>query len=254
MSETPDARAVILAGGLGTRVRHLLSGVPKPMAPVAGRPFLDWIVDWIHQSCGVGNFLVSTGYLGEAVERHYRTPRTRGLEIRCFRESDPMGTAGGFLNCVKSDRQPHPSNWLVANGDSLAVADLSDLLAALDDPTVAGAILGVRVKDASRYGKIEATAAGRLAGFREKSPGSGLINAGIYAFRHDIIESFPSKIPLSFEVDVFSQLLNRYKIAVVQCSGPFLDIGTEESLREAEAFIRSNFSDPSAASDQGLKL
>lgn len=254
MSETPDARAVILAGGLGTRVRHLLKGIPKPMAPVADRPFIDWIVDWIQRSSGVNNFLLSTGYLGETIERHYRAPRTKGLEIRCFRESAPLGTAGGFLNCVSSDRQPRPSTWLVANGDSMVVADLKELLAALDDRAAAGAILGVQVENASRYGKIQSTISGRLTGFREKSSGPGLINAGIYAFRHNTIESFPSKVPLSFESDVFPHLLDRHQIAVIESEGPFLDIGTEASLREADSFIRSHFFDRSARSEQNSKL
>lgn len=237
---SPSIRAVVLAGGLGTRVRHLLPDLPKPLAPVAGRPFVDWLLEHLRQSAGATDFVFSTGHLAEKVREHFEQAAPAGLTVRCCAESRPLGTAGGFLHCVHSDPRPPPDLWIVANGDSLVFADFRPLLAAFIDPAVGASILAVRMADASRYGTVDRDAHGGLVGFREKTPGAGLINAGVYVFRHALTEEFSSRRPLSFEQDVFPALLSRHRIAVVETRAPFLDIGTEASFRAAEAFIRAN--------------
>jgi NDP-sugar pyrophosphorylase family protein len=231
-------RAVILAGGLGLRIRHRLAGVPKPMAPVAGRPFVEWVVRWIHQAGEVDEFVLSTGYLAEVVKAHFDSFTHPRIRVRCCAEPRPLGTAGAFLHCVTSDARPAPAAWLVANGDSLVLADLRPLWRALDDASCNGALLAVRVPDASRFGTVETAADGTLAGFREKRPGRGLVNAGIYVYRHQLLRDFPPTLPLSFETEVFPALVPHQRIAVVETCAPFLDIGTEETLGEAEAFLR----------------
>ena len=127
------------------------------------------------------------------------------------------------------------------NGDSLAPAPLDKMFASLDEPEMAGAILGVRVADASRFGTILQNAAGDLTGFNEKKPGVGVINAGVYLFRASTIDSFPDKTPLSFETEVFPALVaGRVRLKVCVTGAPFLDIGTPESLPLAEVFIWRN--------------
>src|SRR5207253_671460 len=124
---------------------------------------------------------------------------------------------------------------------SLAVASLDNLFGSLNDPKTGGAILGVQVSDASRFGTITRDPAGDAAGFAEKKPGAGLINAGIYLFRAETVSHFPPKTPLSFETEVFPALLGagiRLKVCVTDA--PFLDIGTPDSLPQAENFIRQN--------------
>ena len=231
--------AVVLAGGFGTRVKHLLGNLPKPMASVNGRPFLEWVVRYLAAQ-KIRRVILSTGHLAEVVAKHFQSQPVKNVRVICVPETKPLGTAGGFLNAIAGMAEK-PAAWLVLNGDSLAPAPLEQMLQSLDDPEIAGAILGVRVADASRFGTILQNANGDLAGFNEKKPGAGVINAGIYLFRASTIWLFSDKTPLSFETEVFPALIAgniRPKVCVTDA--PFLDIGTPESLPLAGEFIRRN--------------
>jgi len=230
---------VVLAGGFGTRVKHLLGDLPKPMAPVNGRPFLEWVVRYLAAQ-KIRRVILSTGHRAEAVAGHFDSQPVKGVRLSCVPETEPLGTAGGFLNAIRGQTQ-EPAAWLVLNGDSLAVAPLDGMFQSLDRPEVEGAILGVRVPDASRFGTVLSDAGGNLTGFNEKKPGAGTINAGIYLFRPPALRRFPDKSPLSFEADVFPALIaGRVRLKVCVTDAPFLDIGTPESLPQAGDFIRRN--------------
>lgn len=233
----PAVRAVILAGGFGTRIRHVLPDRPKPMALVAGRPFVEWILRYLHEG-GVKDFVLSSGYRAEVIADYFAAHPLAGTRIVCVPEGMPLGTAGGFINCTATDAPP--DIWFVTNGDSLVFSPPRVLLDALRDPGVDAAVLGLPMEDASRYGTLRVDNQGVLRGFCEKQPGAGLINAGVYVFRHQLLAEFPSVRPLSFEADVFPGLLQKHRIAVVASASPFLDIGTESSLSEADSFIRRN--------------
>jgi D-glycero-alpha-D-manno-heptose 1-phosphate guanylyltransferase len=240
MSIKPDQlRAVVLAGGFGTRVRHLLPGVPKPMAPVAEKPFLEWVVRYLAAQ-GVRKIVISTGYLSGVVSRHFEQNPVPGVEIRCVVEDSPHGTGGGFLHAARAAGGSPPA-WLVLNGDSLVFADLASVTAAFDDPGAAGVIVGRSVPDASRYGTLATGPGGELLRFEEKRPGRAVINSGIYLLRHSLLAEFPDRMPLSFEQDVFPGWLARgMRIQTVVTDAPFLDIGTPETLPQAGQFIRDN--------------
>jgi D-glycero-alpha-D-manno-heptose 1-phosphate guanylyltransferase len=230
--------AVVLAGGFGTRIKHLLGDLPKPMAQVNGRPFVEWIVRYLAAQ-KIRNVILSTGYLAETVEKHFQSQPVKNVRVTCVPETKPLGTAGGFLNAIRDAKNSEA--FLVLNGDSLAPAPLKNFFQSLDDDKIEGAILGVRVPDASRFGTISQNEHGELAGFNEKKSGAGIINAGIYLFRADVVEDFPEKIPLSFETDVFPSLTaSGVRLKVCVTDAPFLDIGTPESLPLAENFIREN--------------
>ena len=231
--------AVILAGGFGTRIKHLLGDLPKPMAPVNGKPFVEWVVRYLAAQ-GIRNVILSTGHLAETVEKHFAPPPVKNVRVTCVPETTPLGTAGGFLNAAHSTKE-NPAAWLVLNGDSLVVAPLAVLFSSLDEPQVEGGILGVPMADASRFGTLSQNAAGDLNGFNEKKSGAGNINAGVYLFRDSALKKFPTKLPLSFEIDVFPALINRgVRLKTVLSAAPFIDIGTPESLPQAESFIRKN--------------
>ena len=240
MNVSPDpVTAVVLAGGLGTRIQHLLPNLPKPMAPVNGRPFLEWMVRYLAGQ-GIRRVILSTGHLGESIERHFQTQPVKGVSVRCVPETKPLGTAGGFLNAVR-DSAENPPAWLILNGDSLALAPLDGMLRSLTETGIDGALLGVPMPDASRYGTIEQSAAGELVAFREKRPGAGTINAGVYLVRASTLRFFPDRTPLSFEKEVFPELTTRrVRLKVCVTQAPFLDIGTPESLPLAEAFVREH--------------
>jgi D-glycero-alpha-D-manno-heptose 1-phosphate guanylyltransferase len=227
-----------LAGGAGTRIRHLLPGLPKPLAPVAGQPFLHWVLKYL-ASQGIGSVVISTGYLGDRIEAFVEGTGRTG--VQCRREPSPLGTAGGFLFAADQSGL-QPDAWLVCNGDSLVLANLTPMIRTLDGPDANAAILGVRVDDAARYGTLGLDPSGRwLARFAEKRPGAGLINAGVYLLRGECLNDVQRNRPLSFEFDVFPDFLRRgARISVVAAEAPFLDIGTEGSLRRADQFIRSH--------------
>jgi D-glycero-alpha-D-manno-heptose 1-phosphate guanylyltransferase len=231
--------AVVLAGGFGTRIKHLLGDLPKPMAPVNGRPFVEWVVRYLAKQ-GVRNVILSTGHLAETVEKYFAPQPVENVCVRCVPETTPLGTAGGFLNAA-SAAQEKPAAWLVLNGDSLVVTPLTDLFTSLNQLENDGAILGVPMADASRFGTISQNADGDLTGFNEKKPGAGNINAGVYLFRNSTLKKFPAKTPVSFEVDVFPALIQGgARLKTVLSDAPFLDIGTPESLPQAEGFIHNN--------------
>jgi D-glycero-alpha-D-manno-heptose 1-phosphate guanylyltransferase len=235
-----EVTAVILAGGRGTRLRHLFPELPKPMIPVCGRPFVEWVVRFLKQQ-GIRRVLISTGHLGEIMEAHFAVQPVEDVSVTCVREREALGTGGGFLNAVEASREK-PSAWLVLNGDSLVAADLASAVTELNRPETQGVILGVSMSDASRYGRVTFDDSRRLLRFVEKQPGAGVINAGIYCFKPSVLSRFPSRRPLSFENDVFPQLLaDRIHLSVSVTDAPFLDIGTPESLALAESFIAQNF-------------
>jgi NDP-sugar pyrophosphorylase family protein len=235
-----DVTAVVLAGGYGTRIKHLLPGIPKPMAPVAGKPFVEWVVRYL-KTQGIKKVILSTGYLAEVVEKHFQNQPVEDVEIICCQETKPLGTGGGFLNAVQQTGHSSPA-WLVINGDSLVFTHLNSLTTYLLDHRVGGVILGLSVKDTTRYGSLMCNQAGDLVKFAEKHPGTGIINAGVYLFRNSLLKEFPQDLPLSFENEIFPALLAKnICLKVYITDAPFLDIGTPESLPQAEKFILNNY-------------
>lgn len=231
--------AVVLAGGLGTRLRQTLPGLPKVLAPVAGRPFLEWLLRFLRGQ-GMDRIVLSTGHLAEMVEGVVAALQLPGLALACVRETAPLGTAGGFVNAFRVS-DGGDTCTLACNGDSLVLTDLHTLLGALDDPTTDAAILAVHMDDAARFGTVRMDSENTLHGFNEKQPGAGLVNAGLYLFRSSAIAGFPQRMPSSFEYDVFPTLIaGGARIAVIACDAPFLDIGTAASLAQADAFIGAN--------------
>jgi len=231
--------AVILAGGFGTRLRSVVREVPKPMAPVAGRPFVEWVVRYLAAQ-GVSRVVLSTGYLAGVIEDHFDGLRLPGIEeVRCVPETDPLGTAGGFLQAAHGALDWSPDVWICLNGDSLALAPLGGMVRSAAEGTPS--VLALRMHDAARYGSLEISESGRLRGFHEKRPGPAWINAGAYAIPGARLAGFPMKRPLSWETDVFPGWIDAGDGVVAErVEGPFLDIGLPESYSEAEGFVRSN--------------
>jgi D-glycero-alpha-D-manno-heptose 1-phosphate guanylyltransferase len=231
--------AVILAGGLGSRLRRVLPDLPKALAPVAGRPFLEWILRFLRLQ-GVERVVLSTGHLGDHVEQFARRLRLDDLEIYCVREPAPLGTAGALLYAL-AKRARVEGDVLVCNGDSLALGSLSPLVRTLHEPATAAAVLGVPVADAAHYGTLDTGANGVLQGFSEKRSGTGMVNAGVYVLRRATFDRFPTATPLSLEHDVFPSLVREgVRIKVVPCECPFLDIGRESTLPLADSFVEKH--------------
>ena len=240
MSVSPDqVTAVVLAGGFGTRIRSVLGDLPKPMAPVQGRPFVEWVLRYLAKQ-GIRRAVLSTGYRAEVIASHFSNQPVPSMDVRCIPETSPLGTAGGFLNAIRHADHA-PGGWLVVNGDSLALASLAELFNVLNQPGCGGGLLGLQVPDASRYGTLSRDERGHLESFQEKRPGRGVINAGVYLFPPSTIPLFPDCVPLSFETEVFPRLLQKgIRLEVCVTGAPFLDIGIPEALAEAEHFVANN--------------
>jgi NDP-sugar pyrophosphorylase family protein len=235
-----DLSVILLAGGFGTRLRSLHPGVPKPMIPIAGKPFLEWVLRyWKGQ--GIGHAVISLGHLAAVGEQYVAERPDDGLRIDTAVETDPLGTGGAVRYAAEAAAAHLSDPFFVANGDSLVAARMEEALL-WTRRGADGVVLGVSVPDAARYGTLIVGADNRLIRFGEKQPGAGIINAGVYLFRRHVLDMFPRQTPLSMELDVFPALLaGGADLRVAVCEAPFLDIGTPDSLNQAEPFLQANF-------------
>jgi len=230
---------VILAGGYGTRIKSLYPDIPKILIPIAGRPFIEWLLEYFI-SQGLKRFIFCLGHLAEVFEKYLEKHPHPRLDILTVREDAPLGTGGALLLACKSFDAGSP--FVVSNGDSLVLADLSKAFELMKDPKIDGALLGVHAEDASRYGTLHVSPQGDLLSFIEKRAGSGTVNAGVYFFKSHLLNDFPERVPLSIEADIFPRLLNNgARISVCHSEGSFIDIGTPDALQSAQSFINRCF-------------
>lgn len=224
-----DLSAVILAGGLGTRLRSVVNDRPKVMAPIGGRPFVTVILDQLNEA-GVGDVLLCVGYMGTYIESELGS-RYRDLSLRYSYEDRPLGTGGALRNAldlIGSD------SALVLNGDSYCQCSFGALRAFHKERRAVGTLLVTRVGDVSRYGSIRLDEQGRIQAFEEKrdSAGPGWINAGVYVLEKGIIASIGTGACVSLERDLFPSLVGTGFYGFRQ-EGSFLDIGTPEDFARA---------------------
>ncbi|MGI8526695.1 MAG: sugar phosphate nucleotidyltransferase [Pseudolabrys sp.] len=234
-----EVTAIVLTGGKGTRLAGLYPGLPKPMVPVCGKPFLHWVTAWLVRQ-RLRDIVYSTGHLAGQVETWAnKADFGAGVRLRCRRETAALGTGGAIANCLDLGSDP----ILALNGDSLVLASLASLAARLDDPSIDGVIQGVVAEDAARYGTLELGGDGLLSRFLEKRPGRGVVNAGLYLMRRRLFPANVTPGPSSMETNLLpAALACGARIAVeVTAQAPFLDIGTPDSVVLAEAFITRHF-------------
>jgi D-glycero-alpha-D-manno-heptose 1-phosphate guanylyltransferase len=227
--------AVILCGGLGTRLSGVLGYCPKVLANVAGRPFLSHLLDQLVEG-GWKDVILATGHLGSQVSEMFRD-HYRGMGLHYSRETSPLGTAGA----LRLAAQTH-SAVLVLNGDSYCNVDLARVVREHFDSRATNSIVGVRVDDVRRFGALEVDSDNMITAFGEKAqidsdtPVPGLINAGIYVISCELIASIPPDRQVSLEHDVFPKWTNK-GLRVTLGQGTFIDIGTPASLVQAQTFF-----------------
>jgi len=209
------------------------------MVEVRGRPFLEWLLLRLAQRDGIRRVILATGHLGEIIEQHFGPQPWCGVHISFSHESKPLGT-GGALRLAASHAQS--ANLLVLNGDTYCDYD-STRLFELHLANMAAATLWLStVTDSTRFGNVAVDVDGRITGFREKTPTQGrqLASAGAYLMRRDVIATIQPDRAVSLELEVFPSLVRRGLYGVVG-SGPFVDIGTPESLKSASGALESEF-------------
>lgn len=223
--------AIVLVGGLGSRLRALVSDVPKPLAPVAGRPFVAWMLDEL-AACGTRRAILATGYMAERVETIIGRS-WNGMDVDYSVEERPLGTGGAVR---KAATLLYGDGVHVINGDTF----LRYLPDALEDSTRrAGTAFGIalaHVSDVSRYGAVEVRD-GEVVAFREKGlHGPGMINAGCYFLSDEALRSLPAAECFSLESDVLAPRAG-HGIAVLERTADFIDIGVPEDYLRAQALF-----------------
>lgn len=229
----PPEEAVILAGGLGTRLRSVVDDRPKPMAPVGGRPFLSWLLE-AAAAQGVRRVVLSVGYRREAIQDYFGH-RHGGVEIAYAVEDEPLGTGGALRLAL--DRV-EGAETLVLNGDTYQEIDFAELAACRARAPDAALAVALRiVPDAVRYGRA-VVENGRLRAFRAAGqPGPGLVNAGVYLVPRDLFDGVALPARFSFEGDFLEPGIERLAPAVYLAEGMFIDIGIPSAFREAQTLI-----------------
>jgi len=225
--------AIVLAGGLGTRLAARLNNVPKPMAPVAGRPFLEILLSQLRRA-GCARVVLSVGHLHEAIENHFGA-EFRGMRVDYAIESAPLGTGGAIRAALALAGE---DSVLVLNGDTFLDADYAAMLHFHEQEATPLTIAVTRCANLARYGGvvIHGTSEGlRVSGFQEKGrTGAGWINAGAYSLRKDL--RWPENLPekYSFETDFLAAHIDSLDAAAFPVTGFFLDIGVPEDLDRAQ--------------------
>ncbi len=228
-----DVPAMILAGGLGTRLARVLPETPKVLAPVAGRPFLAYLLDSLAEA-GIREAILCTGYRAESVEREFGT-KYRDMWLRYSYEAQPLGTGGALRQALE---MTSVETVLAINGDSFIACDFPAFLAWHRANAFAASLVLAQVADCSRFGSVDTDSHGVIRSFAEKSGRTepGWINAGVYLLSRSLLASLPLGQMLSIERDVFPAWLS-VRLGGYRSSGAFLDIGTPESFAEAETFL-----------------
>lgn len=226
--------AILLAGGLGKRLRAEVPDLPKPMAPVKNRPFLEWQMDyWLAQ--GVGRFVLSIGYLADKIRSHFGD-RYRDAEVAYSIETTPLGTGGGLLAAARVVRG---GEVVVANGDTFFEVGLSGLRAFHERAEADITIALKEVPENSRYSGVALDERGRISAFHAERGGTTrLVNGGVYLARKAALLEDWDGSPVSLEDHLFPKWLGQGKrIFGLTCPGRFLDIGVPEDYRRADALF-----------------
>jgi len=234
-NDISNLTAVILAGGLGTRLRPLIKDRQKVMAEVAEKPFLEHILSRLN-SQGITKAVLATGYMAEQVYDYFGD-KFGDIDLKYSEEQLLLGTGGALrfaLPLVDSDP------FIVLNGDSFCDADLQDFYIAHCNKEAQASMLLVEVEDTRRYGRVDFSGNTQIVKFEEKgvTQGKGWINAGIYLLSKTIIEELPKGRNVSLEKDVFTSLVGKDFYAHCGKTTKFIDIGIPESIEAANSMMK----------------
>ncbi|WP_434362075.1 sugar phosphate nucleotidyltransferase [Parasalinivibrio latis] len=232
--------AVILCGGLGSRLGSLARDVPKSMLEIGERPFLTYLLDRLSE-CGVTEVTLAVSHLRhiiiDFIGSHYRD-----MNIHYSVETEPLGTGGAIRQAVGQILERDGArNVLVLNGDTWAGVDFANLVKHTQLNPVGLGMAVMWLNDTGRYGRVQLDEDGRRAiAFQEKQASSpGFINAGVYCIDRSFTRFWPESEVFSFEVDILQRYIEAWQPHAEKLSGQFIDIGLEQDLRYFQANHRS---------------
>jgi D-glycero-alpha-D-manno-heptose 1-phosphate guanylyltransferase len=230
--------AIVLAGGLGTRLREAVADVPKPMAPIADRPFLEYLLNyWTDQ--GVDRFILSVGYKWEIIQNHFGS-KYKNATLEYSVEEKPMGTGGGLLLSLKRLTERQPS--LLLNGDTFFEVSLSNFLEAHNQSKAEISLALNLVTGEKRYDWVILDENDSIETIEPRSEKlkSGLINGGVYLFSPEVfkINDWDGTSKRSLENDIIPKALHeKKKLQGFVSAGKFIDIGIPEDYQAATSFF-----------------
>ena len=222
--------AVVLAGGFGTRLRHIVSDVPKPMAPMdeKGTPFLQYVLSDLARQ-GVGRVVLSTGYKSDVIEGYFGASFL-GMDVVYAREDEPLGTGGAVKVALQLCHTPEV---FVLNGDTFFSVDLADLRTFHREHKADFTLAMKKMFDFDRYGTLDVQNS-RIQAFQEKQPlQRGWINGGVYCMQQNLLDSVMKK-QFSLETDFMEKQTQKLKIYGFPSDGYFIDIGIPEDYYRAQ--------------------
>ncbi|MFA5275923.1 MAG: nucleotidyltransferase family protein [Candidatus Omnitrophota bacterium] len=230
--------AIILAGGLGKRLRSAICNLPKVLAPVNGRPFLDILLGYLQESKKIRHVVLAAGYMSDDIIGVYGKGKKYNFDIIFSVEKKALGTGGAIRKALSLTDTEHV---LVLNGDSYINADIPKLL---NQHLASEADMSIVLKylnDVSRYGAVTRDKNNRIIKFSEKSKkmAPGYINAGIYLFKRDLFDKVKSHKKLSLERDLLPCFLSKGVYGYI-CNKKFIDIGIPETYARAASYLKQN--------------
>ncbi|HLJ03074.1 MAG TPA: NDP-sugar synthase [Solirubrobacteraceae bacterium] len=238
-------QALILAGGEGTRLRPLTSTMPKPIVPLAGRPFISYMLEWLHRH-GVDDVILSCGFMADGVRAVLGDGGALGLRLRYLEEPRPLGTGGA----LKYAEELLDERFLMLNGDVLTDIDLAGQLRQHEETGATATLALIPVDDPSAYGLVRRNDDRSVREFLEKPSedqiDTNLVNAGAYVLERSILDAMaPAGTQISIEREVFPRLVD-HGLYGYEASGYWLDIGTPERYMQAtydilEGIVQTEF-------------
>ena len=232
-------KAIILAGGKGERLKNIINDIPKPMAPIAGKPFLEYLVLQLG-SWDIKDIILSVGYRKESIISYFTDGSKWDLNIIYVPEDLPLGTGGAVKN---AEKMINSSPILVMNGDSFCPLDLNKFIGFHRQKKALASIALAESDDTKDYGKIVLDSSERIMKFSEKSEGTGksFINTGIYLFEKEVFSMIPPDSKCSLEYDIFPKLVGKafYGFSTNEM---LMDIGTPERYQYAKRYFEARSS------------
>jgi len=220
-------QAVILAGGLGTRLRPYTLLLPKPMLPVGPRPILEHIILWLEKN-GLSDVVITTGYLGKTIQEYFGTGKDWGVRIQYAASPHPLGIAGQ----LKSAESKLRGRFVCVYGDAILEMDLKKLIGFHSARSALATIALMKYSTNLKYGFLETDKTGLITEWREKPAITGYINVGCYVMEKSFLGFIPPNQMYGMR-EAFEDAMKKGRVFGLRMSGSFTDIGDTKSYRDA---------------------